>query len=83
MEKRRTPPRNIRRSIDGCLWGMYPSPWIHAPFLQSSTRSRKPRGPNWEEEEEEEEEFEKNLKIPKLIFTIDISNLLNFIVATG
>ena len=32
---------------------------------------------------EEEEEFEKNLKIPKLIFTIDISNLLNFIVATG
>ena len=36
-----------------------------------------------EEEEEEEEEFENNLKIPELIFTIDISNLQNFIVATG
>ena len=35
------------------------------------------------EEEEEEEEFKKNFKIPKLIFTIDISNLLNFIVTTG
>ena len=34
-------------------------------------------------EEEDEEEFEKNLKIPKLIFTIDVSNLLSFIVATG
>ncbi len=31
-----------------------------------------------EEEEEEEEKFEKNLKIPRLIFTVDISNLINF-----
>ena len=35
-----------------------------------------------EEEEEEEEEFEKNLKIPELIFTIDISNFSNTIVPT-
>ena len=40
-------------------------------------------GQEEEEEEEEEEEFEKNFKIPKLISTMDISNLLNFIVATG
>ena len=33
-----------------------------------------------EEEEEEEEESKKNLKIPKLIFTIDISNFPNPIV---
>ena len=35
-----------------------------------------------EEEEEEEEESKKNLKIPKLIFTIDISNFPNTIVPT-
>ena len=31
-----------------------------------------------EEEEEEEEEFEKKLKIPEFIFTIDTSNLFTF-----
>ena len=35
-----------------------------------------------EEEEEEEEEFEKNLKIPRLIFTINTSDLFNFNIAT-
>ena len=35
-----------------------------------------------EEEEEEEEEFEKNLKIPKLIFTIYTNNFFYFIIAT-
>ena len=35
-----------------------------------------------EEEKEEEEEFEKNLKIPELIFTIDISNFPSIIVST-
>ena len=35
-----------------------------------------------EEEEEEEEESKKNLKIPELIFTIDISNFPSFIIST-
>ena len=35
-----------------------------------------------EEEKEEEEEFEKNLKIPELIFTIDINNFQCIIVST-
>ena len=35
-----------------------------------------------EEEEEEEEEFEKNFKIPELIFTIDINNFPSIIVST-
>ena len=35
-----------------------------------------------EEEEKEEEEFEKNLKIPELIFTIDINNISSIIVST-
>ena len=34
-----------------------------------------------QEEEKEEEEFEKNLKIPELIFTIDISNFPSIIVS--
>ena len=53
---------------------------FYTGLVQSSTLSIRLRGPIWEEEEEEE--FKKNLKIPKLIFTIDTSNLLNFIVAT-
>ena len=35
-----------------------------------------------DEEEEEEEEFEKNLEIPKLIFTIDISHFPSIMVST-
>ena len=41
-----------------------------------------PKRKEEEEEEEEEEESKKNLKIPKLIFTIDISNFPNTIVPT-
>ena len=35
-----------------------------------------------EEEEEEKEESKKNLKIPKLILTIDISHFPSIIVST-
>ena len=52
---------------------MYPGNGLMGP---------KEEGEEEEEKEEEEEEYKKNLKIPKLTFTIDTSNLLIFIVAT-
>ena len=52
-------------------------------ICQSKAYSNGAHGPYWEEEEEEEEEeSKKNFKIPKLIFTIDISNFPSTIIPT-